>query len=573
MPAFLKRIHAAELLCLVIIGFAVYSGTLNHSFHFDDDDNIIYNSAIHITELSIAGLRKAATDSFLKHRPVPYISFALNYYLHGLDVWGFHVVNILIHLSTGVLLFFFVKTTLNLPAVRIKRDVVAYIPFATALLWLVHPLHTQSVTYIIQRMNSMGAMFFLMAMLCYAHARQANGRLAGLVLFLAAAATTLLALGCKENMVMLPVFILVYEWYFFQDLKSTTSRNIIALAALGILFTAGLFFFLGPDPWAKLAAGYDKRSFTLAQRLLTEPRAILLYLSLLLYPNPNRLTLDYYFPLSYSLLDPPSALLSLAALATMLLFAAGLARNHRLLSFCILWFLGNLAVESTIIPLELVFEHRTYLPSMTAVLAAVLLLRRFAPNTKMFMAIVIAVSLVLSYWTVERNTIWKDRLTLLTDTLHKSPDKARTHFNLGRAYGNAGDHRQALFYFNKALELYKRDVRLYNKEDSNLTFFLLWNIGLSHRNLSEYGQAVRAFTLASEKSSPGAGLHFQLGYCYYQLKQLDKAVLHLTKARLYSGQQAGRPYTRVNGELIAIYLDKSQSLLDAVEAGRQPSLH
>jgi hypothetical protein len=120
----------------------------------------------------------------------------------------------------------------------------------------------------------------------------------------------------------------------------------------------------GMKYFVELVEGYKIRDFTLGERLLTQSRVVLYYLSLLVYPHPSRLNLDYDFPVSHSLLDPPTTLISLLAIAALLVLSVWKARESRLLSFSILWYFGNLAIESSIFPLEMVYEHRLYLPSV-----------------------------------------------------------------------------------------------------------------------------------------------------------------------------------------------------------------
>ena len=278
-----KRFLSFEVVCLVLVAVAVYFGTLDHTFHFDDKQNVWNNSTIQISNFSFNELIKAGFEGNLKQRPVANISFALNYYFNGVDVRGYHVVNIFIHLLAGILLFYFVKITLSIPLVRDRYGQSKFIPFFTALIWLIHPLQTQSVTYIVQRMNSMAAMFFIMAMLFYVKARMTPHTVKKMVFFLTSFIAGILAFGTKENSITLPVFILLYEWYFFQDLRVKISRHqFYWIMAICFIFVFILYLFLGSSPLNALISGYGGRPFTLGQRLLTEPRVVLLYVMFVL---------------------------------------------------------------------------------------------------------------------------------------------------------------------------------------------------------------------------------------------------------------------------------------------------
>ena len=154
-----KKYLLFQLVSLLLLTFIVYSGTLDHSFQFDDEPNIWDNHFIQISSLSFDNLVTAGFKSVNAKRPVANISFALNYYFHGLDVRGYHFVNIIIHLLAGIMLYYFVKNTLCIQSVRDKFGEAGFVPFYTALIWMVHPLHTQSVTYIVQRITAWRACF------------------------------------------------------------------------------------------------------------------------------------------------------------------------------------------------------------------------------------------------------------------------------------------------------------------------------------------------------------------------------------------------------------------------------
>jgi hypothetical protein len=177
------------------------------------------NRNIRLTNLNIDGITRAAFDGPSSYRPIAKISFALNYYFHRYNVLGYHLVNILIHITTGILLYMLVQMTLGLISRRSGYSFHRWIPFFTVLIWLVHPIQTQSVSYIIQRMNSMAAMFYLLSFLLYGKARLAENPKKKGVLFAACIMSGLLSFGSKEIAATLPFFLFLYDWYFFQDLR------------------------------------------------------------------------------------------------------------------------------------------------------------------------------------------------------------------------------------------------------------------------------------------------------------------------------------------------------------------
>ena len=454
LPDLPSKFEIPLLALLAIAVILIYAEALSGPFIFDDINNIRENAHIRISRITLNGLAAAAFDSPSGHRPVPNVSFALNYYVHGYNVVGFHVVNIIIHVITGILLYFFVQSTFRTPALRSRYAHYKWISFFAAAIWLVHPLQTQSISYIVQRMNSMAAMFYILSFWCYAQLRlNLQGRskwwlLSGCIL------AGMLALGTKENAATLPFFLLLYEWYFFQNLSLKWLKNHLALlAGLLLLLAIVALIFLGLEPLDKIWSGYAFRPFTPLQRLLTEMRVVIFYIGLFLWPHPSRLNLDHDFALSYALTDPITTLYAMLAIVAMLVAAAIMAKRQRLISFGILWFLGNLAIESSIFGLELIFEHRLYLPSMMCSLIVVLLVYRLAKPLWLKPLIWCTLAIVAALWTYERNEIWVDRITIWQDCVDKSPHKARPYNNLGVALAEEGQYVKAIELYQKALQI------------------------------------------------------------------------------------------------------------------------
>jgi hypothetical protein len=199
------------IIVFFVLGFLTYSNTFESPFVFDDELRITENPAIRLHDLTAQSLWDAAfgKDS-ARSRPVGNISFALNYYFHQYEPAGYHLVNIVVHIVCGILLWLFLKKTLSLKSVRSEKNHGEWIALTAALLWLVNPIQTQSVTYIVQRLNSMAAMFFLLSFICYLNGRLAPKKGVRWGWFVGAALGWLLALGCKQNTATLPFFILLY---------------------------------------------------------------------------------------------------------------------------------------------------------------------------------------------------------------------------------------------------------------------------------------------------------------------------------------------------------------------------
>lgn len=507
-----------KILFLITITTLVYSNSLYSPFIFDDKENILNNPHIRMKELTLSSISQAALKSPSSSRPVANISFALNYYVFGYSSFGFRSINILIHITTGVLLYFLIKLILNANTSQSGRR-QEWTAFFAALIWLVHPLQIQSVTYIVQRMNSMASLFFVLSLLLYGYARSTSDLTYRLPLFGSFILSSFLAFGSKQIAATLPLFILLYEWYFVQRFDRSWFRKhfphilaiLIVILIVSLIYTAG-------DPFSKILASYEKRDFTLVQRVLTEFRVVVHYVSLIFFPHPSRLTLDHQFELSNSLAEPATTLFSLVFILVSIAVSILWARKLPLLSFCVLWFFGNLAIESSVIGIEIIFEHRTYLPSMLLILMTVMFIDRVVPKKHLFLGTLSVVALFFSFWTYERNTVWQSRVRLWEDAVAKSPEKARPHHNLGHALAEESRLTQAISEYKTALNL---DSRLVEAEN---------NIGLALAGLGKTKEAIDHFKTAQKRFPESVEMHYNLGSIYTSLNWSDMAIRQYYKA-------------------------------------------
>ncbi|MBW1824424.1 MAG: hypothetical protein JRI87_07645, partial [Deltaproteobacteria bacterium] len=422
-----------------VVTIIIYSPSLNGDFVFDD--KIIkynYHSLIHITKASqLADILLSKEHA----RRIGITSFALNYYFGGLNPFGYHLVNVIIHILNGLVLFFLSYTILTLPLTdRQGRGNALKIAFLGSFIWLVHPIQTQAVSYIVQRLTSLSALFFLLSLLCYIKGR-VNHTHKRLALFILSVFFGLLALGTKQNAASLPLFIILSEFFFFQQHPFQMDKKkwglVILLTGLFLLI-AGVY--LGPDFISRWTQSYEMRGWTPLERVLTQLRVIILYINLLFYPHPSRLNVDHDLPISSSLFSPFTTFLSLLFIIGLLILTIFLIRKNRLVSYALFWFFGNLVIESSIIPLVLVFEHRLYLPSMGPIILIVGLCVRM-PRIKLKKwgtAVVVSLILLFSYWTYERTFVWRGPVSLWLDAAKKSPHKTRPLFKLGDFYVKKG---------------------------------------------------------------------------------------------------------------------------------------
>jgi len=491
---------------LAFILLLVYSNSLDCGWHLDDFHSIIQNPYIHLKDLTWSGISKSLHSDLnypdRLYRPLAGLTFALNFFISGTDPFSFHLVNLLIHWLCSVFLFLFLYQTLHLPSFHEKYAASAYsIALLSAVLWAINPIQTQSVTYVVQRMTSLAGLFYIMSMFFYAKGRTAqDGKrrfLYGALCFTA----FVLAFGSKENAALLPFSILLYEGILVQaDIVSWITRNkTYVLTALALMLTLSvLYVYYRRGSFLSFLNDYEERPFTLSQRLLTQPRVVLFYLSLIFYPLPGRLSIAHSFDISTSLFSPVSTLFAILSLVGAVVFAIFFSRRYRILSFCILFFLVNHLLESSMFPLELVFEHRNYIPSMVVFLPLAmgicLLIGRYgnaAGMRSILAAFVVLLVFGLGHATYLRNFAWKTEASLWSDASLKAPDQFRPHHNLGVAYQKQGRLKEAIGEFEKALE--SKGVN--RKTEKVVTYYHLgrvyYQLGDFHKAKALYEQALQ----------------------------------------------------------------------------------
>lgn len=441
-----------SVLLLVLISCCAYLNSLDGTFVFDDS-RIFDNPALRLESFTLGGLVRAVRGMEPASRPVANLTFILNSLAHGLEVRGYHLVNLTIHILNGLVLYLLLKTIFAQAVLAGSRPAEG-VTLASTLLWLVHPLNTQAVSYIVQRMTSLASLLVVLSLLLYARGRNRIDPYRRVLLLAGSVLSWLLALGSKEIAVTLPLFILLYEWYFVRDLRRDwLASNKTYLVVVGIVLSAAPFFFMGAAPWSVIAEGYAGRDFSLGQRVLTESRVLLFYLSLFILPLPGRLSVEHDFSPSLSLLTPPTTLLAAAAILALLAMALGMAKKYRFESFCILWFFGNHLLEGTVLPLELVFEHRNYLPTMLLAPLAIVCLGRWLTNRVAATAILGAVLALFTFWTHQRNVVWQSELSLWQDSVEKAPHSARAHNNLATALLGNGNLAEAMAQYQESIRL------------------------------------------------------------------------------------------------------------------------
>ncbi len=582
----LFRRSSVHLLIIVVLGLIVYSNTFSSPFQWDDNYSLLKGNPIlrdlhYFTDLS----RASGFEQYgaLRSRYVGFLTFALNYRINGLDVTGYHVVNLSIHIINAILVYFLVLLIMGSPALKgsTLRNNVTLIALFTSLLFVAHPLQIEAVTYIFQRFASLVTLFYLLSLLAYGKARligegSGEGESSGgarrkmrlAAWYAAAVFAALLAMKTKENAFTLPVTLAVFDFLFFSGparrrvlflLPFFATMLIIPITLIGLNKPVAEVISRMADP---AALGYH--GMTRDTYFFTQLRVIVTYLRLLFFPmNQN---LDYDYPLHQSFTDP-EVLASFFGLLCILGFAFYLNRRAgkgerglRVAAFGVFWFFITMSVESSIIPIPMIIcEYRVYLPSVgffLAVTAGIFLIsehlkgRTFRADGAAAGALTLVV-LMLSTAAYARNDMWTSRIRLWQDTVSKSPRKAQAHNDLGTAYLEKGDTDDAIREFRTAAAI---------APDYRDAFY---NLGNAYKNVGALSQAVEAYRRVLFLDPSYAQVHNNLGNIYRDQGFPDKALEEYQTAAML---EPDLPQPHVN--LGIIYL-RSGRLAEAEEESKK----
>lgn len=451
MMSRLLRHPGLTALVLVLITALAYWPGLSGGFLFDDYPNIVQQDKVHAADLNLEAMRTAAfAYGGPIGRPIATISFAIDHAFWGLNPWGYKLSGLLVHLANVVLVFLLVRRLLPLAGTRPESAGAA--AFVVALLWAIHPLQVSTVLYVVQRMETLSLTFVLLALMCYVRGRlyQAAGTRAWPWL-VACVPLVLVGLMSKETATLFPAYALALELTLlgFAAKNPLTTRTWKLLYATGVLAALVVFFAMVLPQYSQPEV-YAVRNFTMAERLLTQLRVLPMYLGWIVLPQPASYIFYYdNFPHSQGLMQPTSTLLGGLLLATLAGFAFAVRRRMPLMALGIFWFFAAHLITSSVVPLELVFEHRNYFAILGVLLVGADIVRRMPdseiPRIRQFtMAVLIVGALLL---TLIRTAGWGNPLQLAMELAAKNPTSPRASTDLGEQFMiRAGNDATSKFY-------------------------------------------------------------------------------------------------------------------------------
>jgi tetratricopeptide (TPR) repeat protein len=491
---------AIPLILLLTAIFLVYSNACDGSWHLDDLPNITQNTRLHLKKLAVDDIvgtffaKPGGGRSNQLYRPVACLTFALNWYFGQQEAGGYLMVNVTIHFLTAFLLYLTALALLKTPNIT-KRfsGNEQFIALLAAVLWAMNPVQTQAVDYIVQRMTALATLFYLLSIYLYIKARMGRSPVFRGTILAGCIVSYMLAMGSKENAAILPLGLLLVDIIFFQNPdRSQSDKRLFGYAvASGIcVFLTAVLFFLKGDLFSFLD-GYTDRPFSLAQRLLTEPRILIFYLSQLFFPLASRLSIQHDVVISTSIVDPWTTLPAIFMVLVLVALAMLGIRKRPLAAFGILFFFLNHLIESTVLPLELLFEHRNYLPSLFIFLPVAACTKQLqdalstVPKaySRLAACCLVLVLIALGMNTYARNRVWATQKSLWQDAKLKAPQSARPYQNLAAYHKQAGN-------YDDALNLYHTSLELYDPKPKQSLATSLNNSGIIYAKMGEYDRAI-----------------------------------------------------------------------------------
>jgi hypothetical protein len=488
-----------------------YWPALHGGYIFDDGVYFVNNPDIHVKTLRLGDwVRAALSQSGINPlvRPLSSLTFAANYYFSGPDPFWPKLTNVCIHLLNGLLLYLLLREVFRLyPIAKTRPAPTSLVAVAIVAAWLLLPINLTGVAYVSQRMEALATSFVFLGLLLYVRARRVHyaNRGSAWPLAIILGLCTALGLTAKEDAALLPLYSACLEFALtgFRERDGKWSRAAL-WTHFGVLVVPLIVGLAWLAPRVLHGVSYY-RNFTLGERLLTEPRVLASYINWTLLPNLSSLTFYHDdLPLSHGLLAPPTTLLAIVGLLALLGIAIWRRKAQPLFCLGVLWFFAGHSMTATVVPLELVFEHRNYFPSVGLLLAVGSLLA-FEPGLRWATTrTVIATGFVLffAFNTFLRAQEWSDPIRLAYSEALKRPDSQRAQYDLAQILIIAAGENRESPLITEARELLERTAFLPNSGITPLQALIYIN-GRAHRPIDP--RCWQAITAKLRDNAPSQG--------------------------------------------------------------------
>lgn len=542
----------------LIVGLTalVYYNALDNPFHYDDFHSIVLNLSLQdirnvptfFFSTSMSSLFEVAKDE-TAYRPILQASYALNFYFGRHEPWGYHFVNLALHIGVCLLIYFIVRSLMG--------DALAAL--SSSIIFAVHPFNSESINYISARSSVLSAFFFILSFYFYILYCQSSDPLwkrKQILLYFGSLATFILGVLTKEIAITLPAVLILFNLYCQPSFRLKRFRSIVYQLAfqLPFLLAAVLFLMIHKVPIDDLLSltGDRGAGSGLYKGVLTAPVMVAKYLELVLVPVS--LNVEHGMPLYTSFFEGP-VLASVGIVLSLVLLAFWLHRVYKMAVFWVGWFLITL-LPVLILPfmtkLAIFQEHRGYLPAVGIVIlmgvgisylfriVTLKKLRRFGRPIRTSMALLF-IGLISCYaaGTLHRNTIWQDDVKLWSDSVKKSPSSYFSHLYLTVAYEMAGRANLAQGEFQEATRIdpeitknvmehafietairkYQREIQLRPTD-----YQLYLDLGKIYSRINRSDWAIREYQLALRHQPESADVYSSIGLAYYDLGRFELAI-------------------------------------------------
>ncbi len=541
------------LTILAAAGVIVYVNSFSAPFHLDDFGSISNNYSIR-DPFNIAEIWK-----FYSNRFIIYFTFAINYFIHQTGLEGYHITNVAIHIFNGFILYLIMYNILSLKYFNGKKIATfkRFVCILAAVMFIVHPMQVNAVTYIVQRTASLAATFYLLAIFFFIKFRVYDK----VRYFVLVMLFTILAMFTKENTITIPFMLLFIEILFFlKDGKTSWKKRLLFLFVLFLTvpIIPGTNLFL--HGYSQSDPGVSFKASTSMDRMwyfYTSLNVIILYIKLLFIPNYQNFDYSNDYPISHNIWEHGSYI-SLIILVLIFLVAVKNFKRNKLITLGIVWFFMGLAVESSFISIkDVYFEHRVYYPLAGFVIALMgIVFAEFKSKDRkmlvkkplLYFTVLSAIVIITnSALTLRRNYIYSDTVRLWSDVVKKAPMSDRGHSSLGASYLDYydSDDESTKKYLKRAEEELKIAIQQYPYNDT------------AHCNLSktyylegEYDLAIKEAE-ETNKISPSVYAFHNMGKAYEKKGNLKDALWAFT-----CGYNRDKKATFILDDLGSYYYDQ-----------------
>jgi protein O-mannosyl-transferase len=523
------------VILIAIIGILAYANSFNNAFQFDDGYHIVDGAKIK----NFDNVLKASHWKAIGNRPFAFFTLAVNYQLNKLNVTGYHIANLLFHILAGFMAFLLTLEIMSLEIFKknkIINDYKVLIALFTAFIFIAHPIQTQAVTYIIQRMTVLAGFFYMWAVLLYIRGRKAHLQKQSVrkwkpyALYAGAFIAGIFGFLSKQNAVTFPLAFILAEVFFIRDDKQKIDRKFLFVLSsiVGLIILLGLLI-------NGLPAEYDKISRS--EYLFTQFRVLVKYWQLLFLPVNQHL--DYFFMISMTLWGINELLSLLFLLLTIALGVWLFRKNWIIPSFAIFWFYLTLSLESSIIPIrDVIFEHRLYSATFGFAFGISYLAFYFLSSKNLKYPVIALSILTLVYVgaSLNRNRVWKNPYTLWSDSVKKSPKRERAWYWLATYYMTEKDNENALKCYDTSIKCNPRFPLAYNGR------------GNLKKTTGDLQGAVNDYDKAITIDPAYITAYYNRGIAYAALDKLDEAIKDYDKSVSLGNTTAAVYYNRANAE-------------------------